>query len=79
MNTTLIISAAVFGMIIGAVLILGLILLSERLQQKNDPSVKQKVRRLKSPRRHRNESEQRAALQARMMVASGAFSGPVRR
>ena len=36
-------------------------------------------RRLVSPRRYRKDSEQRAALFARMMVASGTIQTPTRR
>lgn len=64
--------AALGGMMIGVVITgVYMLFLSQR--------EKRPVRKALSWKRQRKESENRATLQARMMVASGAFTDPNRR
>lgn len=74
---TLIIGFAV-GLIIGAIAVSSLVLLTNR-PTKETKAKKAKPRRPINWKRWRRESENRATLQAVMMVESGAFTDPTRR
>ncbi|MCF6267791.1 MAG: hypothetical protein L3J57_14795 [Desulfuromusa sp.] len=81
-TTTLMGISIVFGVIVGVVVVIALIMVMEKGSDKGKEKQQQQQlspRKLLNPRRYRKESEERAVLRAKMMVASGAFSGPTRR
>ena len=74
----LLLLALAIGVVIGLALVAGVYIYSSK-QGQPKPQRPIKPRRMVSPKRYRKDSEQRAALQAALMVASGTIQTPTRR